>query len=120
MTMFSSKTPRDLNHDPHPYVDQWGFDRNDDGDSAGYDFDPRPEFDHTQSNEPNPILVALRRQNHDWSRKYAGVYAFDAANNAAWVRAGMPDDLPGSEWAEFERHADKVITRLANLAQIGA
>ena len=125
MSIFASKTPRDLN--PHGVIMTgagalplclcgWQRRRLDGPTLAEH----IAEFDHVQHNKPNPILVELRRQNHDWSHKYAGVHAFYAANSTAWVRAGMPDDTSGSEWAEFERHAYKVTTRLANLAQIGA
>ena len=125
MTMYASMTLRDLN--PHGVIMTgagtlplclcgWQRRRLDGPTLAEH----IAEFDHVQHNEPNLILVELRRQNHDWSHKYAGVHAFYAANSTAWVRAGMPDYTSGSEWAEFDHHADKVITRLANLAQIGA
>lgn len=121
--MFSSKTPRDLNHDPHPYVDQWGIDRNDDGDPAGYDFDalfhfdPRPEFDHVQHNEPNPILVAFRAR----SDKH-GMDAEDRANlSRAWLQAPRYYErrLVEGRLSRQERdHARRVLTRLANFSQI--
>ncbi len=71
--MFASKTPRDLSHDPHPFVgepghtntpNRYGFRETGEGapffDTVTYD--PRPEFDHGQHNVPNPILVALRER----------------------------------------------------------
>ena len=67
--MFASKTPRDLNHDPKPHllvdwVDESGvhYYRSGRVDLSTWPVvhDPRPEFDHVQHNEPNPILVAFR------------------------------------------------------------
>ncbi len=58
--MFASKTPRDLNHDPMPYRTPGG--RWAEQSYLGLrDLAPRPEFDHVQHNEPNPILVRFRK-----------------------------------------------------------
>lgn len=124
MTMFASKTPRDLNHDPDPYVDQWGIDRNEDGDPAGYDFDvefrhdPRPEFDHVQHNEPNPILIAFR----DLGEKHG--MAPDEVRNLArnWVRKATYYEhhmnISGRRATNAQRnHARRVLTRLACLTE---
>jgi len=65
--MFSSKTPRDLNHDPEP----WSVGSPIDGMELRMpqeptvpmewtEYDPRPEYDHAQNNEPNPIIVDFR------------------------------------------------------------
>lgn len=66
MTQFASKTPRDLNHDPKPYRGKTMGTRATSELIAKVNYpehwehDPRPEFDHVQHNEPNPILVAFR------------------------------------------------------------
>ena len=95
--MFASKTPRDLNHDPLPYLyASTDYTARFSHNNLGYPYassaiyDPRPEFDHVQHNEPNPILVAFREQR-----------PVPAVTEAAYL------------------HARKVLTRLANLAQIG-
>lgn len=62
--MFASKTPRDLNRDPKPMIDPFSGRRVAVADeSLGWHFIPRPEFDHVQHNEPNPILVDFRELN---------------------------------------------------------
>lgn len=68
--MYASKTPRDLNHDPRPYRNKYDNSRWSD---PGVDLtgttvvhDPRPEFDHVQKNESNPILVGARHPSEDW------------------------------------------------------
>ena len=67
--MFASKTPRDLNHDPLPYLyASTDYTARFSHNNLGYPYassaiyDPRPEFDHVQHNEPNPILIAFREQ----------------------------------------------------------
>ncbi|MBN9176087.1 MAG: hypothetical protein J0I43_01775 [Microbacterium sp.] len=67
--MFASKTPRDLNHDAHPWAHTaCGYEWCDDfggrfsfNNGTGNEFSPRREFDHVQHNEPNPILVRFRK-----------------------------------------------------------
>ena len=61
--IFSSRSPRDLNHDPEPWAG-WdslaGGERRSSGLFGYASHDPRPEYDHVQHNEPNPILLYLR------------------------------------------------------------
>lgn len=119
MTMFASKTPRDLNHDPYPYVTYrdltgtlgpqalWRSGNRVDG--AGYftKLEPRPEFDHVQHNEPNPLLADYRldiahtgwrdRDPRDWLKE---------------VTTRFPGvTFPWSS-AQID-HARRVLTRLA-------
>lgn len=116
--MFASKTPRDLNRDPRP-LSTIGTGRRV---AVGSNYagetvpNPRPEYDHPQHNEPNPILVKLREQRPAFTGPHAEVHAFDNANGAAWVEAGEPDDTPGSQWDAYERHAYRIIERLAALS----
>jgi hypothetical protein len=111
--MFASKTPRDLNHDPYPNV--W------DGHSPhnqmradtdmyrkgapyrypGYSHKPRPEYDHPQHNEPNPILVSLRLR------------PGDLATNAAYTLRLIDAILDGSNADATTAHARRVLERLA-------
>lgn len=110
MTMFASKTPRDLNHDPEPFISHHG--RHEDADPAGWDFDvefdydPRPEFDHVQHNEPNPLLADLREFwpviIEDWI----------AALDDPWFMDGVPDEF-GVATEDHRDHAKKVLNRLA-------
>lgn len=96
VNMYASKTPRDLNHDPRPY-------RNDHNEARvkhyiigqerqGWIHDPRPEFDHVQHNEPNPILVAHR---------------LDRGANIYYAH------LPEYPTEAHIKHAHRVLTRLA-------
>lgn len=117
--MFASKTPRDLNRDPLP----WWHDHDELCDvsrlSGGHlprsatketeddIFDPRPEFDHVQHNQPNPLLADYRldiahtgwrdRDPRDWLKevttRYPGI-------TIPWRPAEMD-------------HALRVLTRLA-------
>lgn len=105
--MFSSRTPRDLNHDPLPSVNPYDSSRwRDDGGWSEMRHDPRPEFDHVQHNEPNPILVALRG---------AGVH------REAYIRGFFASDPEMYSWpkwsAEHIDHARRVLTRLAHLTE---
>ena len=110
--IFSSKTPRDLNRDPEPFLDERGsrwispvtFQ------PRTFTYSPRPEFDHVQHNEPNPILVDLRHNGEpDEGRAH---YAADLA-------------LGGESWRYWMKrvpqsridHARRVLTRLANLTK---
>ena len=105
MSMFASKTPRDLNRDPEPYYDIDRRLRYADA-PAGTDYyfryEPRPEFDHVQHNEPNEILVSFR----------AGVEADPAHDWITTYLVTLPD------WTHGEvAHARKVLTRLARLIE---
>lgn len=106
--MFASKTPRDLNHDTHPWLHDHHWACSDNGgrfrfnNGIGNVFDPRPEFDHVQHNEPNPILVAFRVQ----GRKPA---------DFLW-RLGSPASTEVVYGVEQSRHARRVLGRLARLA----
>lgn len=128
MSTFASKTPRDLNHDPNPYVDQWGIDRNDDGDPAGYDFDalfhfdPRPEFDHVQHNDPNPILTALRRrfpsqQNSAWAIYQDTLDALTMYGVAEMQRIIDRDGIDAVVTDDHIDHARRVLTRLGRFSR---
>lgn len=69
--MFASKTPRDLNRDATPWeVDDDGgytaYGSREDAIADGFTevrWDPQPEFDHVQHNEPNLILSEFRELN---------------------------------------------------------
>ena len=69
-------------------------------------YDPRPEYDAVQHNEPNPILVKFR------SRDYPASY---------WAHRLGKGDLPvGVEATEGHvHHARKVLSRLAALTENG-
>lgn len=128
MTAYTSKTPRMLNHDPHPItagkaggrIALWEHELLADRfpDAA---HDPRPEFDHEQHNEPNPILIDFRRMiRDDW----------DMPEGLLWLYAGSwvdlidedphmskPDNwgpLTGTTQPAID-HARRVLTRLAAL-----
>jgi len=112
---FASKTPRDLNHDFLPYIndcpDMWN--RYPDEYTANYfsggvyRFDPRPEFDHVQHNPTNTILPIVRRYSQarfDMSQVAAATLVIDHWQNLLVVQ----------EASEEERaHAFKVLARLA-------
>ena len=120
--MFASKTPRDLN--PHgvimtgagtPPLCSCGWQgRRLDGPILA---DHIAEFDHVQSNEPNPILVAFR--------EYAEEHGMDAAEQAnlagAWLQAPgyYERRLVTARMLKpaLRRHGHAVLARLANLAQ---
>lgn len=129
--MYASKTPRDLNRDPLPFVTYIG-ERTHIG-TTNNALDPRPEFDHVQHNEPNPILVDYRAHKDDGPAGYvvesgsAGRpfgyrptriqhYLFqlsDAERDTVLVEIGLgvkatPDQII---------HARRVLTRLSRLSQ---
>lgn len=128
MSTYTSKTPRDLNHDPLPYV-MYANDRRTDVRSAEWgmqsdgeveyvrSLDPRPEFDHAQHNEPNPILLAFRQD-------VADVFVAEQFNVAAIARSWIDGDalelFADMYPNEVLDHARRVLERLANLSQIGA
>jgi hypothetical protein len=105
--IFSSKTPRDLNHDPKPYLNTETRKRYQSA-QAGTDYyfryDPRPEFDHAQHNEPNPQLVQYRM--------------FEAMHGRVAINSQMDWLDLVSEFAPNPAvaHARKVLTRLAALS----
>ena len=125
MTQYASKTPRDLNHDPFPYQStqsaEIGLDYRVNEASLiarpeqrqAYKLDPRPEFDHVQHNEPNPILLAFRRD-------VADVFVAEQFNVAAIARSWIDGDalelFADMYPNEVLDHARRVLTRLANLA----
>lgn len=118
--MFSSKTPRDLNHDPKPYRYNNSRDirralEDMPVNVVHYTRDPRPEFDHIQHNPPNPILAGARHPSEDWREWLAAlndpteIFSWDADQDGDGdVRICTPDMID---------HARRVLTRLA---QIGA
>lgn len=124
--IFSSKTPRDLNQDPLPFV--WsGHDpaarkqdrcRTKHYASPDYLHDPRPEFDHVQHNAPNPILLAFRALGEKHGM------APDEVRNLAgnWVKRATyyehHANIPSRAASKAQRdHARRVLTRLAALAE---
>lgn len=125
--IFSSKTPRDLNRDPLPYVWNGHFPtarKRDDCRttfrvSPDYERDPRPEFDHTQHNEPNPILSFILRDAVEQDAA-ENPPIIDLADTARYVlemglEAGEYDEAHTPEQID---HARRVLTRLANLAKL--
>lgn len=117
----------DLNHDPEPWVARPQF-RSEIGAPKHHAGsvecatwcvkEPRPEFDHAQHNEPNPILVAFR----GWL-----VEPIDLPDAAQWWLAQMTDGTreplssayramreTGANATEYD-HARRVLTRLADL-----
>lgn len=129
--MFSSKTARDLNHDPEPDVLTYnGKDEkrvpvtyaawatpyeNNFGEVVERRHGPRTEFDHVQHNEPNPLLVdfrvidAGRNEYGDWVRDFDQRPEF-------WTRGhtGAPSRYP-QYTPEQVAHARRVLERLAAL-----
>lgn len=129
--MFASKTPR-ANNDPQPYptgiVDpitkvegrmnraaaRWVYGRDDE--RLVTNFHPRPEFDHVQHNEPNPILTAFRSDD-----KHVEI-VWTPDRIAEWIAEetrtdmGAPDDYTDDQ----RLHARKVLTRLAKRAGVTA
>lgn len=120
MTVFASKTPRDLNRDPHPNVwdghsqhDQMRDDTDMFRKGAPYNYKrythrPRPEFDHVQHNEPNPVLT--------WAREVGTSTALDEAtfsSGSYMVGAWVGDQQVTSDHVV---HARRVLTRLVRMA----
>ena len=115
MSIFASKTPRDLN--PHGVIMTgagtlplclcgWQRRRLDGPTLAEH----IAEFDHVQHNAPNPILVAFREHNTE------------AARTDSWKVPASPEDwIKYTEKAyigpsEHTYHARRVLARLANLS----
>jgi len=91
--MYASREP--INTDPSPYA-EW---------AGEIVFDPRPEFDHVQHNEPNPILIAFRKDAR--MHGLAEALAYDWPDHWMWFQDYTD---------EMVTHARRVLTRLANLA----
>lgn len=121
MTMFASKTPRDLNRDPEPVVHPSGvrtamfsmhfeFEAGESGPFgriAPALVDPRPEFDHVQRNEPNPILVEFRATLRNYHDK-----ALCLGHYIEYVTHGSVYDWTSEQIA----HARRVLERLERLS----
>ena len=113
--MYASKTPRDLNHDPASMADPFSGVRFSGADELlGYEYDPRPKFDHVQHNEPNPILVAFRRDADEMKRERGWTVARTALS---WDRDAFDPFVDMYDLAVLD-HARRVLERLASLAQI--
>lgn len=132
--MFSSKTPRDLNHDPYPNV--WDghtpfnqmradHDKFRKGAPVGvigsmtYLHRPRPEFDHVQHNPPNRVLTAFRTREPDvtldfWLFAFSAYAAFGGWSD--WDDPRHPVHALAMATEEEIDHARRVLTRLAHLS----
>lgn len=117
---FSSKTPRDLSHDPQPWSvgDTHGRELRSDiepPETAVVDwaeYVPRPEFDHVQHNKPNVILVAIRVLLEDADEASAAFYADAGKYLTGGTHAlGIPIQEGMSD------HARRVLNRLARLTE---
>lgn len=116
--MFSSKPPRE-NNDPYPNVwdghSQYNQMRGDTDmfrEGAPYNFErysyrPRPEFDHVQHNEPNPILVDVRDY---WAHANSPIRA-----NQVAIYLEVCDISAIQATPEQVEHAHRILTRLANM-----
>lgn len=124
--MFASKTPRDLNRDPVPWVHHGSRYRTQAMPSAGFrqsprDYLPRPEYDHPQHNEHNPILVAFREDSeatHNWPRALLIQDWLDVLGGFAnfWDSCAVDiDAVLDSAAPAHIAHARRVLTRLAGL-----
>ncbi|MDF2506313.1 MAG: hypothetical protein K0Q52_172 [Microbacterium sp.] len=125
MNIFSSRTPRDLNRDPAPWV--WlehGERRGRTGgelqlpqaDGWKSRYEPRPEYEHVQHNEPNPILVDVRKFRAlrlKMNNPKGWAYILRVVERAVTARAYA--DVTVTE--EHIDHARRVLTRLARLAE---
>lgn len=126
--MFASKTPRDLNHDPKPWDGNTSTPENPDDNRYSLELGaelvfigfamkhaPRPEFDHVQHNEPNPILVEFR------SESTGAVTVLKAERYLALIDEPMSADEHGIPWSRDARdHARRVLTPLARLAEVAS
>jgi len=110
--MFASKTPRDLNADPEPWHgnqgDRYAYPQECGREGAEVIFDPRPEYDHAQHNEPNWLLIAFREEPKEPGET-------DAQRIAWWLGIAIPDATEASE-GESD-HAHRVLSRLAHLTE---
>lgn len=117
--IFASKTPRDLNHDPKPWRTPRGYARQSHNVMGILTHDPRPENDHPQHNEPNPILVAFRGRAADESLDFWlwGLAAESAFGGwVAWENPRHPFHILLRSSETQRDHARRVLTRLANLS----
>lgn len=117
--MFTSKTPRDLNNDPEPWRGHFSGHRwaHEPRDYVTH-YEPRPEFDAVQHNEPNPILVAFRERG-DAEFPESWIAALDARDAFGGFREW---DVPQSYFHPLTKatthqvqHARRVLTRLPAL-----
>lgn len=108
--MFASKTPRDLNHDPMPWRNPVGNSRLDRQLHPGWWHDARPEFDHVQHAEPNPILVEFRAASDGDMRGWH-----------MWLVLAREEMLSdGRCTLEHYHHAVRVLARLADMARLAS
>jgi len=116
MAIFSSRTPRDLNHDPKPYYGIVTRLRYADA-PAGTDYylrhEPRPEFDHVQHNEPNMYLVWFRSDVDLNPETPVAYFIHESLDDM-----DLEDTFEGLEGSQSARdHARKVLSRLARLTE---
>lgn len=116
MTQFSSRPP--FNDDPLPWTDPRGENRH--GPYGGWssEYAPRPEFDRPQHNPTNPILTEFRKcaAEHGDAPRLAAHWT---KSDWMWAEMCLKDHSFVDEpigTPEQERHARRVLTRLANLA----
>lgn len=113
--IYASKTPRDLNRDPEPYLNietRKRYRTAPAGTDYYFRYEPRPEFDPVQHNEPNPILVGLRRLIEDGLHRDLAAFYADAATYLTGGTHTLGDPIP----AGASDHAREVLTRLAALS----
>lgn len=123
--MFASKTPRE-NNDPEPYVDAAPDFRRmacpDEASIHGAVFDPRPEFDHVQHINPNPILIRFRKwiEGEDVADPYWVAYwitafdEFDAFGGfKTWDESAHALHVITTATDDERNHARRVLERLA-------
>lgn len=119
MTIYASMTPRYVNHDPEPWLGRViGMRARDSligrlNHPENWDYHPRPEFNHVQHNEPNPILLAFRQD-------VADVFVAEQFNVEAIARSWIDGDalelFADMYPNEVLDHARRVLERLAGLA----
>lgn len=112
MTQYSSREP--FNDDPMPFKNLHGSRYAEASAPGGFciqcvtEHDPRPWYDRPQTNPTNPILTEFRSALADYINK-----ALCLTHYIEYVTYG---DVYG--WSHQERfHAQKVLTRLANLKE---
>jgi hypothetical protein len=92
------------------------FRRGDPARLSDYHYRPRPEFDHVQHIEPNPILVALRTHVGLGSDLREHVQAFLNTEPAQWYKNfGV-----ATVTMRHIDHARRVLIRLANLSAVSS
>jgi hypothetical protein len=120
--IYSSKTPRDLNRDPFPFVTYrdvtgskgpqplWRSANKVDGAGFFAQREPRPEYDHVQHNEPNPILADYRMDiaHTTWRDRNPLEWLAEVTGPMVWLNGKHP-------WSRDQvNHASRVLARLAN------